>query len=236
MFASAGEVLGIVIVAALAGVGVVALFASRVHQDRPAGERRRRQATGGVQVGRPAGHAHPRALHRQDGEGRRARVPHDGRPAGRHHQGQRVAAGERDHLLPGDRRQVGAVRDQRLPAGGRPALPHGAAGRLRRALARPGAVRARDDQQPHAGPHGRRHGQVGRAAQPDRDPRHHPAHERGAGDVRAEGGRAAQARRRSRSPRASSRRPSTAPAGASRPPCSRPRAPSSRPSCGPRPR
>ena len=53
------------------------------------------------------------------------------------------------------------------------------------------------DQQPHAGPHGRRHGQVGRAAQPDRDPRHHAAHERGAGDVRAEGGRAAQARRHS---------------------------------------
>ncbi len=102
---------------------------------------------------------------------------------------------ERDHLLPGDRRQVGALRDQRLPAGGRPALAHRPAGRVRRALARPGAQRARADQQPHAGPHGGRHGEVGRAAQPDRDPRHHPAPQRDPGDVRAEGGRAAQAGR-----------------------------------------
>ena len=44
--------------------------------------------------------------------------------------------------------EVGPLRDQRLPAGGRPALPHGAAGRLRRALVGPGALPARDDQQP----------------------------------------------------------------------------------------
>ena len=103
-------------------------------------------------------------LRRQDGEGRHARVPHDGGPAVGHHQGQRLAVGERHHLLPGDRREVGPLRDQRLPAGRRPALPHRPAGRLRRAVARPGALRARDDQQPHAGPHGRRHGEVGRAA------------------------------------------------------------------------
>ena len=54
---------------------------------------------------------------------------------------------------------------------------------------------ARNDQQPHAGPHVRPDGKVGCAPEPDRDPRHHAANERGAGHVRAKGGRAAQAPR-----------------------------------------
>ena len=74
-------------------------------------------------------------------------------------------------------------------------LSRSVAGGVRGTLPRPSPVRAGDHQQPHAGPHGRRDREVGRAAQPDRDPRHHPAAERGAGDVGAEGGRAAQARR-----------------------------------------
>ena len=66
--------------------------------------------------------------------------------------------------------------------------------------------------------------------------RHHTAHQRHPGHVRAKGGRAAQARRDSRSPKVSSRPPSTAPGAASRPPCSRPRGPKRPPSCGPRPK
>ena len=64
--------------------------------------------------------------------------------------------------------------------------------------------------------------EVGRAPQPDRDPRHHAADQRGPGHVRAEGGRAAQEGGHPQVRRGSSRRPSTAPAGASRPPCSKP--------------
>ena len=91
--------------------------------------------------------------------------------------------------------KLGPLRGQRLRPGHRPDGPDRPAGRLRRAHPRRVAVRARDHQHQDAGPHGRGHPQVGRAAQPHRDPRHHPADQRPPGDVGAEGGRAAQAGR-----------------------------------------
>ena len=61
-----------------------------------------------------------------------------------------------------------------------------------------------------------------------------PPVERRAGDVRAEGSRAAQARRHFEVGGRAAGRRQLARAGASRPPSSRPRGPSSRPSCVPR--
>ena len=72
MFASAGEVVGIAIVVALAAVGIVVLFASRfikIVQQGSVGVVKRLGEFKSVQ---PAGPAHPCALHRPDGKGRRA--------------------------------------------------------------------------------------------------------------------------------------------------------------------
>ena len=78
MFASAGEVVGIVIVAALAVVGIVTLFASRfikIVQQGSVGVVKRLGEF--KSVDQPGLHILD-AFHRPDGKGRRARVPDDG--------------------------------------------------------------------------------------------------------------------------------------------------------------
>ena len=121
MLASAGEVVGIVVVVALAAVGVATVSGSASSRSSSRGVwcLVERLGSSSRSTSRTCG---PGPVHRQDGEDRRARVPDDRGPAGRDHEGQRFSPGQRDHLLPGDRRQVGALRNQRLPARGRPAL------------------------------------------------------------------------------------------------------------------
>ena len=132
-----------------------------VPQGGPAGLRRGGQAVRRVQDDQAAGAARPDAPGRPDGQGRRPRVPTDRRPAGGHHQGQRVAVGQRHHLLPGNRREARPVRGERLRPRHRPDGPDRAARRVRRADPRRVAVRARDDQRQDAGPHGRGHASSG---------------------------------------------------------------------------
>ena len=217
MIASAGDVVAIVIVAVLAGVGIVTLFMSRfvkIVQQGSVGVVKRLGEF--KSVDQPGLHILTPFIDRMEKVDVRE-FPMTGDQQAvitKDNVSLQVSATIFCQVIDV---QVRPVRDQRLPVGGRPALPDGAAGGVRRALARPGLERARDDQQPHAGPHGRRHREVGGAAQPDRDPRHHPTDERGAGDVRAEGGRAAQAGRHPEVRRGAAGGRSTAPAAASRP-------------------
>ena len=160
MLASAGEVIGIVVVAVVAGVGIgAAFFMSRCVKIVQQGSVGVVKRFGEFQIGRPArACASSRPFVDKMEKVDMREFPMTGDQQAVITKDNVLAAGERHHLLPGHRREVGPLRDQRLPAGRRPALAHRAAGRLRRALAGPGALRARDDQQPHAGPHGRRHG------------------------------------------------------------------------------
>ena len=110
-----------------------------------------------------------------------------------------------------------------------------AAGRLRRDDPRRVALSARDDQHSNAGSHGRRHHEVGRASEPDRDPRHHPA--TNVLQAMSEQKEAEQHKRaRSSSPKATSRRRSTRHRGTSKPPSWRPKGTSRPRSWQPRPK
>ncbi len=78
MLASAGEVIGIVVIAVLAALGVVTLFASRFIKIVQQGSVGVVKRLGEFKSVDQPGMQDPGALRRQDGEGRRARVPHDG--------------------------------------------------------------------------------------------------------------------------------------------------------------
>ena len=157
MFAAAGEVLGIVIVAALAAVGIVALFASRFIKIVQQGSVGVVKRLGEFKtVGQPGLHILTPFIDKMEKVDVRE-FPMTGDQQAvitKDNVSLQVSATIFCQVIDVE---VRSVRDQRLPAGRRPALAHGAAGGVRGALPRPGALRARDHQQSHAGPHGRRH-------------------------------------------------------------------------------